>query len=70
MQSMQSATVIRLERARERGRRVNRAVDARRRLREREDRRGRRRGSGRAWLNGSELGGARRAFAHLSESYD
>jgi hypothetical protein len=49
---------------------VNRAVDARRRLRDREDRRGRRRGSGRAWLNGSELGGARNAFAHLAESYD
>ena len=69
MQTMQSATVIRLETARERGRRVNRAVDARRKLRDRE-RRGRGRASGRVWLNGGELGGARTAYAHLAESYD
>jgi hypothetical protein len=70
MQNMHSATVIPLAGARDRGRRVARAVDARRRLeRERAERRGRRRASGRAWLNGSELGDAG-AFGHLAEIYD
>jgi hypothetical protein len=65
MQTMQrDATVIQL----------SRAIDARRRLSDgragAEDRRARRRAEGRAWLNGIELGGARRALAHLAESYD
>jgi hypothetical protein len=70
MQTMQSATVIQLSSARERGRRVNRAVEARRRLRKSGERRDRTRRGGRAWVNGIELGGARDALAHLTESYD
>jgi hypothetical protein len=74
MQTMHTATVIPLVSARERGRRVARAVDARRRLEaeraDRSERRDRRRSAGRAWLNGSELGDARDAFGHLAEIYD
>jgi hypothetical protein len=55
----------------DRSRRLERAVDARRRLRGAvSERRSVSRGEGRAWLNGSELGGTRAAFAHLGESYD
>ncbi|MEA2448438.1 MAG: hypothetical protein QOG63_370 [Thermoleophilaceae bacterium] len=70
MQTMHTATVIQLSSARERGRRVSRAMDARRRLRDRSDRRDGGRPAGRAWVNGSELGGRRNAYAHLAESYD
>jgi hypothetical protein len=67
MSSMSSATVIPLDRSR----RVTRAVDASRRLRDaRIERRDHDRPGGRVWLNGGELGGARAAFAHLGESYD
>jgi hypothetical protein len=67
MSNMSSATVITLDRSR----RVSRAMAARRRLHDiRPDRRGAERSRGRAWLNGSELGGTRAAFAHLSDSYD
>lgn len=68
MQTMNSATVIPIEGARERGRRVARAVDARRRLDNRP--RDRQRTRGRAWLNGIELGAPSGAFAHLARSYD
>jgi hypothetical protein len=56
----------------DRTRRVDRAMAARRRLHDAGDteRRSHERGEGRAWVNGSELGGARAAFAHLAESYD
>jgi hypothetical protein len=70
MQHMREATVIHFEGARERGRRVRRAVDARRALQDRRERRGRERVSGRVWVNGAELGGARGAYSHLGESYD
>jgi hypothetical protein len=70
MHTMHSATVIPLQTARERSRRVSRAVDARRHLTDPRDRRSETRLAGRAWVNGIELGGARRAFAHLVESYD
>ena len=70
MSDMHTATVIPLGTARERGRRVARAVDARRRLDEPGDRRTRTRPGGRAWVNGFELGGTRDALAHLVESYD
>ena len=68
MSSMSSATVIPLEAAHDRRRRVARAVEASRRLRE--ERRVETRRGGRAWINGSELGGAQEAFAHLAASYD
>jgi hypothetical protein len=70
MSDMSSATVIQLETARDRGRRVARAVDARRRLHHQGERRGRERRGGRAWLNGSELGDGRSALTHLADSYD
>jgi hypothetical protein len=57
---MQNATVVKIERAR----------DARRRLRTTRERRQEPRRGGRVWVNGGELGGARSAFAHLSESHD
>ena len=70
MRNMNGATVIQMQGARDRGRRMSRAVEARRRLRDRRDRRGRERSSGRVWVNGAELGGSRGAYSHLSESYD
>ena len=60
MRSMQNTTVIKLEAAR----------DARRRLNAVRERRGRPRPAGRVWVNGRELGGTRRAYAHLAETYD
>lgn len=55
----------------DRSRRVERAMRARRRLHPAvQEHRSARRPAGRVWLNGSELGGARAAFAHLAESYD
>lgn len=71
MSSMSTTPVIQLSEARERSARVARAIDARRALRTPVvERRAHARGEGRAWLNGSELGGARAALAHLAESYD
>ena len=62
-----NSTIVTLDRSR----RLNRAVDARRRLRDvTPERRERERSRGRVWVNGGELGGARAAFAHLGESYD
>jgi hypothetical protein len=67
MSTMNSTPVIPLDR----NRRVTRARDARRRLRDAasehpgEDRR-----VGRMWLNGAELGGTRAALAHLDASFD
>jgi hypothetical protein len=69
MHDMQPATVISLEQRRERGRRVARAIDTRRRL-ESTERRKRRRGGGRAWLNGHELGDRRDSLAHLGAVHD
>jgi hypothetical protein len=68
MQDMSTTTVIQLSEIRDRSARVARAIDARRTLND--ERRGRVRPAGRVWVNGSELGGARAAFAHLAESYD
>jgi hypothetical protein len=64
MPDMNSRTVIQMDRTR----RVNRVIAARRTLREAPARSERTRG--RIWLNGSELGEAREAFAHLAETYD
>ena len=68
--AIMSTQVVSIAAARDRNTRVARAMDARRRLRDHEDRRARERRGGRAWVNGSELGGARAALAHLGESYD
>jgi hypothetical protein len=64
MSTMETATVIDMDRRRERGRRVARAVEVRRGL----DRERRRRG-GRAWLNGRPLGGSDR-LGYLGAVYD
>jgi hypothetical protein len=64
MQAMQQPNVIRLKAARRRAASVERAVEARRRLRPAERR------HGRMWLNGVQLGAGDPALAHLSESYD
>jgi hypothetical protein len=69
MHDMQPATVISLDQRRERGRRVARVIDTRRRL-ETTDRRRRRRSGGRAWVNGHELGGRRDALTHLGAIHD
>jgi hypothetical protein len=68
MSNMNSAQVIAFDRSR----RISRVMATRRRLFDTapSDRRERNRSSGRVWVNGSELGGARAALAHLSESYD
>ena len=71
MSSMSTTTVIQLSEVRDRGARVARAIDARRGLRDTgAERRTGRRGEGRVWVNGSELGGARAALAHLGQSFD
>lgn len=69
MQTMESATVVNLDGRRERGRRVARAIDTRRRI-EGKDRRRRARRGGRAWINGQELGGRSEALAHLGTTHD
>jgi hypothetical protein len=69
MRLMQGSAVISMDEARARARRVTRAIDVRRQLSDVPRRRKLR--SGRAWLNGVELGDAYRGrFAHLAESYD
>jgi len=69
MQTMESATVVNLDLRRERGRRVARVIDTRRRI-ESTDRRRRERRGGRAWLNGQELGERREGLAHLGATHD
>jgi hypothetical protein len=64
MSTMDTATVINMDRRRERGRRVARAVEVRRGL-ERE----RRRRGGRAWLNGRPLGSSER-LGYLGAIHD
>jgi hypothetical protein len=70
MHHMQTATVVSLDHRRDRNRRMARATAARRHLDD-VDRRGQgRRGGGRAWVNGAELGGRPASLAHLHESHD
>ena len=59
---MRTSDAIARSAARARRGRVERAAEARRRLDER--------GSGRAWINGREIGGPDARFAHLARSYD
>lgn len=65
---MEQSTVIRLDDRRTRETMIGNARDARRRLDQADDEPGRRRG--RIWINGVELGGPERRFAHLSVSHD
>ncbi len=68
---MNEPSIIALEDHKRRGRRLNRAIAARARLRAldgpapRENR-----APGRAWINGREVGGTDPLYRHLSESYD
>jgi hypothetical protein len=70
MSVMETATIVSLDRRRERGRRLARAIDMRRGLESPSDRRRRARRGGRAWLNGQELGGQREALSHLGQTHD
>jgi hypothetical protein len=70
MKSMSTSSVTTMSEHRDRGRRVGRAVAARRRLDAAAERRRHRRGGGRVWVNGRELGGADPRFAHLTQSFD
>ena len=65
MSTMETATVIDMDRRRERGRRVARAIDMRRGLESTGDRGG----GGRAWLNGRPLGNSER-LAYLGAIHD
>jgi hypothetical protein len=56
-----------LPQGRRRERRLERAIEARRRLAESADAP---RLGGRAWINGEEVGGADPRFAHLTASHD
>jgi len=55
------ATVVPMSAARVRGPRIARVIEARRKLG---------RSTGRAWVNGREVGGADPRYAHLSRSHD
>ncbi len=70
MQTMETSTVISMAAGRrERGRRIERAIDMRRSL-ESVERGKRTRRGGRAWVNGRELGGRRDALDYLSANHD
>ena len=64
MSTMETATVIDMDRRRERGKRVARAIEVRRGLKGERRRRG-----GRAWLNGRPLGSSER-LDYLSAIHD
>jgi hypothetical protein len=69
--AMESSTVIRFAERRTRQSRISRAMDARRRLAEVEhEQENDDRARGRAWINGLEVGGTDRRFAHLAVFHD
>jgi hypothetical protein len=72
MEQVNTSSVTRITEYDDRGRRVSQAVAARRRLHDQAglERRGRVRTGGRAWINGSELGGTDPRIAHLGLSFD
>ena len=63
MEPMQADNVRRLDDTRDRRRRLQLAVAARRRLADR-------RATGRVWINGGEVGGGDPRFRHLAQTYD
>jgi hypothetical protein len=65
---MESSTVIRFADRQTRESRISRAMEARRRLQDVEPEVVR--APGRAWINGLEVGGGDRRFAHLSVFHD
>lgn len=70
MKPMSTSSVTAIDEHRDRGRRVSRAMAARRRLDPSGERGRERRGGGRLWVNGRELGGTDQRFAHLAQSFD
>ena len=70
MKPMSRATVTAISDHRDRARRVERAVAARRRLDVGDQRAGDRRRGGRVWVNGQDLGGTDARLAHLTLSFD
>ncbi|MEA2397710.1 MAG: hypothetical protein QOK25_1266 [Thermoleophilaceae bacterium] len=73
MDPVNTSSVTRIAEYEDRGRRVSRAVAARRRIQDTRAGRERRRGgrpAGRAWLNGHELGGTDPRHAHLGVAFD
>ena len=63
------AQVTTLPTAAERSRRVDRVIEARRRLQASAEQ-ALERGGGRAWINGDEVGGTHPGLSHLESSYD
>ena len=71
MDHMNTSSVTRITEYEDRGRRVSRAVAARRRIKTAgRERRSLERTGGRAWVNGSELGGTSSRYAHLGVAFD
>ena len=64
------STVIRFAERRTRENRISRVMDARRRLADVQQEQGPERARGRAWINGLEVGGTDRRFAHLHTFHD
>ncbi len=58
-----SSPVASIATRRRRRERIDRAIEARRALAPRS-------GSGRAWINGREVGGVEKRYAHLTRSHD
>lgn len=70
MNHMKTSSVTAMSEHRDRGRRIGRAMAARRQLDRSGERRRDRRSGGRVWVNGRELGGTDPRLAHLTESFD
>jgi hypothetical protein len=71
MRRVTKSSVIAMSDYGDRARRISRAAAARRRLDSHgEGRTGGRRGGGRLWVNGRELGGTDPRHAHLALSFD
>lgn len=70
MRHMQRSAVTSINEARQRATRMSRVVEAQRQMRAAAAERPAPRRSGRAWLNGVELGEPEPGLAHLVERYD
>jgi hypothetical protein len=71
MDDMKASSITLMSDHRNRGRRIHRAVEARRELRAaRSGRKSRRRAGGRAWINGFELGGTDSRHTPLAVQFD
>jgi hypothetical protein len=70
MKPMRTSSVTAISEHRDRGRRIGRAMAARRQLDRTSERRRDRRSGGRVWVNGRELGGTDPRLAHLAQSFE